>query len=186
MKQVKIRMTLVYKGDYVAMKKELEQLPQDVSLLIEDEPYCAIQQKSVCNTFKLVLHDPRFVFDDLFVARQFYFSSGPSREIVMKHPKFLSVINKKKYFMDYFYERYGSNAGTTHVGMLQRYIQAERVIQFWRKRTHTQNQFRILFHLYPMLVKYSRNFKERYYAPDGPGYLRALANFQRHKHMATL
>jgi hypothetical protein len=129
-----------------------------------------------------VLDDPRFIFDDIFVARQFYFSAGQGREIVMKHPKFQKIVKGRKYFMDYFYERYGDNAGTTHVGMLQRYIQAERVIQFWKEEQKKKNTFRIPFLLYPALVKYSRNFLERYYNPEGQGYLNTKRHFERYKH----
>lgn len=183
MAEIKNIMRLVYQGKYDEMKKFLEDLPKETRFFIEDEPYCNLQKKIVCKTFKLVINDPRFVFDDLFVARQFYFSSGESREIVMEHPMFAKVVLARKSFMEYFYERYGVNGGVTHIGMCQRYIHAERSIYFWKERRNKKNQFRILFLLYPALVKYSREFRGRYYAPHAPGYLKANENFERHKHM---
>lgn len=183
MTEIKIQVGPIYQGRYDDMKDILEKLPKDVKIFIEAEPYCNLQQKSVCNTFKLVLDDPRFVFDDLFIARQFYFSASQGREIVMKHPKFQKVVKERKYFMDYFYERYGDRAGTTHVGMLQRYVQAERVINFWKEQQKKKNQFRITFLLYPALIKHSRKFLERYYSPEGEGCLKAKLEFERHKHL---
>ena len=175
MTELKILMGQIIRGNYEQLKEGLEtKLPPHTKLFLEDEPYCTIQGKAAIRAFKLVINHPQFVFDDLFIARQLYFSAPASRNVVLKHPKFLKVLNAKPQFMDYFYERYGPNAGmTTHVGMVQRYIQAENAIRCWKK----EQQWRLLFNLYPALVKYSRNFKERYYAPGGPGYLKAFQEF---------
>jgi CRISPR/Cas system CSM-associated protein Csm2 small subunit len=118
------------------------------------------------------------MFDDLFIARQMYFSAAQSRDAVMNHPKFEKVVQARKSFMEYFYERYGKNANIKEVGMLQRYIQAERAISQWKEEKHRKNQFRVLFVLYPALVKFSRNFTKQYYSPEGKGFYKAKASFE--------
>lgn len=166
---------LILKGDAIGFKKVLEELPADAKLIFEFETYCAIQRRSAVKAFKLLLDDPRFVFDDLFIARQLYFSALPSRELVMRHPKFLKLIRAKRNFMEYFYERYGPNANMTHVGMLQRYLQVENALRYREKQT----RMRLAFFLYPALIQYSRSFLERYYAHGAPGYLKGKESFER-------
>ena len=175
MTEIKIQMGPILRGDYESMKKSLlYEFPTDATLHIEWEPYCEIQRCNALRVFKLIINDPRFVFDDLFVARQLYFSAGQSRSVVLKHPRFLQILRSRKYFSDYFYERYGKNAHQSHVGMLQRYLQAENAIRFWTK----QNRWRLTFLLYPALIRYIRNFKERYYAPNAAGYTLAKQEFE--------
>lgn len=166
---------LILKGDAKAFQKVLEDLPSDAKLIFEFETYCAIQRRSAVKTFKILLDDPRFVFDDLFIARQLYFSALPSRELVMRHPKFLKIVRARRSFMDYFYERYGANADRTHVGMLQRYLQVLNALRYREK----ENRMRLAFYLYPALMQHSKNFLERYYAPGAPGYLKSKASFER-------
>jgi hypothetical protein len=174
MTEIQISLGTVMKGDYETMKKSLlYEFPTDATLLMEWEPYCNLQRSNAVRVLKLIINDPRFVFDDLFVARQLYFSAGQSRDIVMRNPKFLRILRSRKYFSEYFYERYGKNAGQTHVGMLQRYLQAENAIRFWSK----QNRWRVAFLLYPALMRYIRKFKERYYAPNAAGYILAKQDF---------
>lgn len=175
MTEIKIQMKDIMGGDYEMMKYTLmNKVPKDAILVLECEPYCNIQHLPSLRVLKQVINDPRFVFDDLFVARQLYFSAGKSRSVVMRHPKFLQVLRARKYFIDYFYERYGKNANITHVGMLQRYLQAENAIRFWNK----QNRWRLAFLLYPFLIRYVRNFKMRFYAPSAPGYNLAKKEFE--------
>lgn len=175
MVELKILSALVVRGEYEKMKQAFDvELPTDATFLFEYEPYCSIQSRASLKTFKLLLDDPRLVFDDLFIARQLYFSAHKSRELVMKHPKFLKVVRARHHFMDYFYERYGEKANITHVGMLQRYLQAENAIRYRKK----QDRIRLAFSLYPALVKYTQRFKERYYSPDAPGFQKAMARFQ--------
>jgi hypothetical protein len=162
-------------GDYEIVKHALEiEISKDTKIIFEYEPYCNIQTKKSLKTFQLLLDDPRFVFDDLFIARQLYFSAFKSRNLVMKHPRFLKVVNARVNFTEYFYERYGENGGRYHNGMYQRYYQAQKAIQYWRK----ENLKRLVFHLYPALIQYTRSFKERYYAPNGPGFLKAKEHFE--------
>jgi hypothetical protein len=171
----------IYRGNYDAMKEALEKsLPKDAKLYLEDEPYCNIQSRSAVRTLKLVMDDPRFVFDDLFIGRQLYFSASPSRDAVMSHPRFPAVALAYPSFTEYMYKRYGENAGMTHVGMAQRYYQADRAIQQWKR----DRNIRLVFFLYPALIRHIRSFKQRYYAPGGLGYTKALANFTSlaHKH----
>lgn len=175
MQEITVPMKLIYSGDYSQMKNALDyDYPSEASLFLLGEPYCTLQDKKVLEVFKLVLDDPRFVFDDLFVARQLYFSAPKSRNLVMKHPKFVKVVRSRKNFMDYFYERYGPYADRENVGMLQRYIQAEKAITHWEKKM----QFRVLFHLYPALIKHTRKFREKYYTPGELGSLRAAEDFK--------
>lgn len=174
MSNVKMLIGPIIRGQYDQMKEALETLPKDAKLFLEDEPYCNIQSKAPLKTLKLLLDDPRFVFDDLFIGRQLYFSAPKSRDLVMNHPKFAKVVCERPSFMDYFYERYGEDGGMKHVGMVQRYIQAERCITYWKKRRAQA----LVFFLYPALVRYTQNFKERYYAPEAPGYFRAMKEFQ--------
>jgi hypothetical protein len=176
MTELKILSAVIVRGEYDKMKQCLESdFPKDATLFFEYEPYCTIQSRASLKTFKLLLDDPRFVFDDLFIARQLYFSAHKSRELVMKHPKFLKVVRERSHFMDYFYERYGEKANITHVGMLQRYIQAENAIRYRSK----EDRVRLAFSLYPALIKHIRIFKERYYAPGGHGFLKAMHRFQQ-------
>lgn len=174
MTEFKMLMGPIIRGEYEKVKNGLDtQFPKDGKLMIEDEPYCNLQGRQTLRTFKLILDDPRFVFDDLFIARQLYFSAPSSQNLVMKHPKFRNVVNARAQFTEYFYERYGNAAAGTQVGMYQRYYQAERAIRFWQK----QNRQRLVFDLYPALVHYVRSFKERYYAPEGPGYYKVKQHF---------
>lgn len=172
--EIKINASILYSGKYDALKASLASLPSEAKLFFEAEPYCTIQEKASLQTMKLLLDDPRFVFDDLFIGRQLYFSSGALRKLVMSHPKFLKVVRARKSFLDYFYERYGSNANRTHVGMLQRYLQVENLLQYRKKR----NNFRLTFLLYPALISHIRSFKHRYYAPNGLGFLKAKSHFE--------
>lgn len=174
MTEFKIHAGLIIRGEYERLKEELETIPDDVKLVFEMEPYCNIQSRASLKTFKLLLDDPRFLFDDLFVARQLYFSASKSRNLVMNHPKFLSVVNGRVHFTEYFYERYKNAPEGTKVGMYQRFYQASRAINIWRK----ENRFRLVFHLYPALVRHIRQFKQRYYAPDGNGYFNAKTRFE--------
>lgn len=154
----------ILRGEYDKMKHALEhEIPKDAKLIIEAEPYCNLQKRSVLKVFQLVINDPRFVFDDLFIARQFYFSAGQGRTIVIKHPKFMKILRAREHFIEYFYERYGPDANRTHLGMLQRYLQAENAIRYWNK----QNRFRIVFLMYPALIRYIRRFKARPVADAG-------------------
>lgn len=174
MATIKILPGIIYGGKYDELKAELERLPKDAKITFEDEPYCNIQRRASLKAFKLLINDPRFVFDDLFIGRQLYFSALPSRELVMRHPKFLKIVRARARFMDYFYERYGPNANRTHVGMLQRYLQVENAMRYRAK----QDRLRLAFDLYPALTYYARGFLERYYAPGGPGYLKGKASFE--------
>jgi hypothetical protein len=173
----------IYRGNYDAMKEALEtKCPKDAKLYLEDEPYCNIQSRSAVRTLKLVMDDPRFVFDDLFIARQLYFSAAPSRDAVMSHPRFAAIALAYPSFTEYLYKRYGENAGITQVGMAQRYYQADRAIQQWKR----ERRIRLAFILYPALVRHIRAFRERYYAPEGLGYLKAFADFKQHAQELTL
>jgi hypothetical protein len=172
MSELNIRIGQILRSSYDEIQALLE--TASTSIVLEDEPYCTIQGKAALRNFKLIIDHPQFTFDDLFIARQLYFSALPSRNLVINHPKFRTALAAKPQFMDYFYERYGPNAGRTQVGMCQRYIQAENAIRYWKK---TQNR-RLLFHLYPALVQYSRKFKESYYTPGAAGYTKALKSFQ--------
>lgn len=164
----------VIRGEYEKMKQILEDAPKDAQLVYEHETYCSVQSRAALKTFKLLINDPRFVFDDLFIARQLYFSALSSRELVMRHPKFLKVVRARPRFMDYFYERYGPDANRTHIGMLQRYLQVDNAMRYRKK----QDNLRLAFILYPALTYYARNFVERYYAPGGPGYYKGKASFE--------
>lgn len=164
----------IIRGQYDQMKEALDvTLPKDAKLYLEDEPYCNIQSKASLKTLKVLLDDDRFVFDDVFIGRQLYFSAPKSRDLVMNHPKFAQVVHARASFMDYFYERYGPDGGMKHVGIVQRYIQAERAINYWRRQ---RNQA-IVFFLVPALIRYIRSFKERFYSPGGPGFLLAEKDF---------
>jgi hypothetical protein len=179
MSELKISIRQILRSTYDEIQTLLETV--HTSIVLEGEPYCTIQGKAALRNFKLILDHPQFVFDDIFIARQLYFSALPSRNLVINHPKFRSILAAKPRFMDYFYERYGPNAGRTQVGMCQRYIQAENAIRYWKKM---QNR-RLLFHLYPALIHYSRKFKESYYAPGAAGYMKALKNFTELSHTKT-
>ena len=179
MTELKISIGQILRSTYDEMLHTLQRaVDTHTKILLEGEPYCNIQGKAALKNFKLILDCPLFVFDDLFIARQLYFSALPSRNIVMNHPKFKTVLEAKTYFIDYFYERYGPNGGTTHLGMIQRYIQAENAIRYWKKERNR----RLVFFLYPALVKYTRNFKKVYYAPGEPGYENAFKRFTELSH----
>jgi hypothetical protein len=174
MTELKILAGPIFRGDYERLKEELETIPEDANLVFEIEPYCNIQSRPALKTFKLLLDDPRFVFDDLFVARQLYFSSAKSRKLVMNHPKFQTILKGRVHFTEYFYERYKNAPEGTKLGMYQRFYQASRAIRAWKR----ENFQRLAFHLYPALVHYTQRFKQRYYAPDGNGYFNAKTRFE--------
>ena len=175
MTEFKILQGPILRGEFDKLKRALDvEFPTDAKLFFEAEPYCNIQSRAALKTFKILLDDPRFVFDDLFVARQLYFSAPASRNLVMKHPKFRKVVNGRVHFIEYFNERYANAPEGTQIGMYQRYYQAERAIKFWRK----ENLQRLVFHLYPALVTYARSFKERYYQPGGVGFCKAKKDFE--------
>jgi hypothetical protein len=174
MTELKILAGPIVRGEYEKLKEVLKnESHKDATLVFDYEPYCNIQSRQSLRTFKLLLDDPRFLFDDLFVARQLYFSSSNSRNLVMNHPKFRNVVNGRIHFTEYFYERYDNSEGTK-VGMYQRFYQAERAIKLWRK----ENLQRLVFHLYPALIHYVRRFKQRYYAPEAPGFWKAKSEFE--------
>jgi hypothetical protein len=157
MTEIKISLGTVMKGDYESMKNSLlYEFSTDATLLIEWEPYCTIQRPNALHLLNHIINDKRFIFDDLFIARQLYFSAKQSRDVVMRNPKFLQILRSRNSFTDYFYERYGTNAKVSHVGMLQRYIQAEKAICRWNK----QNRWRLLFLLYPCLCRYVQRYRK--------------------------
>lgn len=149
---------LILRGRYDQMKETLDsRVPSDTPLYLDTEPYCSIQSNASLDTFALLLEDDRFVFDDLFICRQLYFSALPSRNLVMNHPKFAAVVYARASFVDYMYERYGKDARWKHDGMAQRYIHAERTIRYWkRRRAHA-----LVFFLYPALHRYVNRVKKR-------------------------
>ena len=128
MSELKISIRQILRSTYDEIQTLLETV--HTSIVLEGEPYCTIQGKAALRNFKLILDHPQFVFDDIFIARQLYFSALPSRNLVINHPKFRSILAAKPRFMDYFYELYGQNAGLIHFGMCQRNIQAENAIRY--------------------------------------------------------
>jgi hypothetical protein len=164
----------IYKGDLSAFDAYLSQLPETETLYLENEPYCNIQRKSSVECFKRLLKDPRFQWDDLFIARQLYFSTHQVHETLRENPRFWRVVNKKKSFMEYVHLRYKRKDGGIYEGMYQRYIRVDDLVIKWRPK---EDRFRLAFHLYPFLIFVIRGFLKRYYAPGRKGYLSTQERF---------
>jgi hypothetical protein len=165
--------SLVYAGNSGTLAKFLANYPQDTPLIWAAEPYTNIQGKRKAKCLQMLCDDPRFQFDHLFISRMFYFSTKEVHEILYRHPRFKNLMKDTKSFMEFFWKNYPGGQ-TAFMGMSQRYIQAERVITYIKKKDNT----RVAFFLYPFLVSAGRKFIERHYAPGGKGYLKTKAEFE--------
>ena len=166
--------SLIASGKSASVRKYLEDLPSDARIELEAEPYCLYQRKAQIQALTLVLNDPRFCFDDLFVARNLYFSTGMIHDALETHPRILALAAAHPSFVHYFSIRY---KGIEHKwqGMLQRYLQADRSIRMVRKRLF----WRLTFLVYPFLRFAIRAWLARYYAPGtGKGFFRGAREFQ--------
>jgi hypothetical protein len=165
--------SLVYGGNSETLAKFLGNHPQDTPLIWAAEPYTNIQGRRKAKCLQILCDDPRFQFDHLFVSRMFYFSTKEVHQVLYRHPRFKNIMKDTKSFMEVFWKNYPGGQ-TNFMGMSQRYIQADRVVAYMKKK---DNQ-RITFFLYPFLVSAGRKFIERHYSPGGKGYLKSKADFE--------
>lgn len=85
------------------------------------------------------------------------------------------VFGYKHSFMEYFDKRFPRRG---HEGMEQRYLICYSRIHMRKQYILRELNKTLAFFLYPALIRYSRQFKERYYTPGtGMGYLKAKAEF---------
>jgi hypothetical protein len=166
---------LIAGGDVDGMRTFLKETGSSVIFQLHHwEPYAAIQKDTQVETLRLLLDDTRFLFDDLFTARALYFSTPQLNRAILRHPRIAQLaLGYQKSFMEYFDKRFRYGAP----GMDQRYIHAINKIACIRKILLNK---KLAFALYPALVRYTRDFKQRYYTPGtGAGYLKVKAEFDR-------
>ena len=124
---------LVYNGDLEGLQAYLDS--HDSSPIQTDyEPYTLLQKKKQAAALRMLMDDPRFVFDDLFVGRMFYFSTGLTHRTVWEHPKMKHVLEGAKSMTEYFYRRYPKPTWKQSAGMGQRFFHADNVIQYLKRQ----------------------------------------------------
>ena len=124
-------------------------------------------------TLKILMDDTRFDCNGEFITDMVYFSSTAMRQLIFSHPRCKKFIEKHGSFGAAFMAQYGRSAYKM-TGISARYSHADHVYKGWKRQTN----MKIVFALYPQLVRWSRDVIERYYAPGGGGALRAKASFQ--------
>ena len=124
-------------------------------------------------TLKILMDDPRFDFNGEFITDMLYFSSIKMRQLIFSHPRCKNLLEKHGSFGNIFIAHYGYPTAKL-LGVVARYSHADHVYKGWKRQTN----MKIVFALYPQLLRWSRDVIERYYAPGGGGALRAKAAFQ--------
>ena len=163
---------LVYSGNLEGLRSYLDS-HDNSPIRTEYEPYTHIQKKNQARALTMLMSDPRFVFDELFVARMFYFSTGLTHETIWQHPKMKKLLERTKSFTNYFFEQYPNATWKQTAGIGQRFFLSDRVIQYLRK----QDNRRLAFVLYPALVRYARIWLQKHYMPGEKGYERSFHHF---------
>jgi len=126
-------------------------------------------------TLKILMDDPRFEFDGVFITDMVYFSSVKMRQLIFSHPRCRHLLEKHGSFSRIFRAQFGPYSDLPKlIGISSRYSHADHVYKGWKRWTN----MKVAFALYPQLVRWSRRVIERYYAPGGGGALRAKASFQ--------
>jgi hypothetical protein len=153
----------------------LAALPQDAEIQCHWEGYSWWWRRTDYRAFKVLISDKRFLFDSLFIDRCLYFTHRELRDVVLGLPRAREWIEDPDKFMrDYkatsTYEGIDNFKG---LGMSQRFVHAGRNVEFWKRRTG----WRLMF-LYAALIRWSRRFIERYYAPGGAGMRLAQKRFE--------
>lgn len=151
--------TLVYKGDIEGVKELL--LCHDQSPIeFEREPYTAIQKKKQAAALTVVMDDPRFVFDDIFVGRMFYFSTGLTMQTIWRHPKMKRLLETNSTMSDCFNARYPTPTWKQMAGIGQRFFQADNAIRYLQKEDVRKKNQRLAFSLVPALSIYIQRWKK--------------------------
>jgi hypothetical protein len=151
---------LVYSGNLEGLRNYLDAL-DDSPIITDYEPYTQIQKKRQAAALNMLMDDPRFVFDDRFVGRMFYFSTGLTHRVVWEHPKMKAILEGASSMSEYFYRRYPKPTWRQSAGIGQRYFQADNAIRCLRKEDTKRTNQRLAFGLYPRLVKYIRAWRQR-------------------------
>ena len=151
---------LLYNGNPEGLRNYLDS-HDDSPITTEHEPYTAIQKKRQVACLQMLMDDPRFVFDDRFVGRMFYFSTGLTHRAVWEHPKMKAILEGASSMSEYFYRRYPRPTWTQSAGIGQRYFQADTVIRYLRKEDARKKNQRLAFVVYPRLVKFIRSWLQK-------------------------
>jgi hypothetical protein len=124
---------LVYQGNVEGLQAYLDD-HDDTPIETTYEPYTLLQKKKQAEALTLLMNDPRFVFDDLFVSRMFYFSTGLIHETVWRHPKMKHILEGAESMSEYFYRRYPKPTWSQSAGLGNRFFQADNVILYLKRQ----------------------------------------------------
>ena len=170
--------TFILEGNSQGMREWLTQQPADaVFTLYEWKPIRTLDSRSQINALQALMDDPRFVFDDFFVAFSTFFTTAKVEIAICDHKRMRAIhLGYTESFFDYYERRFpGGNWDYRdyYTGPSFRFLRMKKFLM-------TELRTKVLFFLYPALVRYTRDFKERYYAPGtGKGFLRRKANFEQ-------
>lgn len=167
---------MVYHGDLESLRNRLESL-DDSPIHTTFEPYILIQKKKQAEALTILMDDPRFVFDEVFVGRMFYFSTRLVQRTVWNHPKMKDILAGAPSMSEYFFRKYPKPTWTQEAGIGQRYFHADTVIHALRREDTKQKNQRIAFLLYPALKQFVHRWVQKHYAPRAKGYQQAFQDF---------
>lgn len=167
---------LILKGDCEGLRTFLDTSFEE-GVELDYEPYTMIQRKAQVDALKVLMDDPRFTFDDRFVGRMFYFSTGIVQRAVWEHPRMKKILEGSPSMTEYFYRRYPNPTWKQSAGIGQRYFRADSVIDYLRREDAKKKNQRLVFFLYPALRRFIHLSLERQYAPGGSGFYRGKNEF---------
>lgn len=149
----------LYAGDAEGLQHYLDTY-EGTQIQTEFEPYASLQRTKQLECLTILMDDPRFVFDDLFVARMFYFSTHLLQRTIWKHPRMKAVLQGAPSLSAYFHMRYPKPTWNQSAGLGQRFFHADNGIRYLRKADDRKKNQRLLFFLVPAVVSYIRNWKK--------------------------
>ncbi len=148
-----------------------------VFTLYDWKPIRTLSRHTQIQALKILMDDKRFAFDDLFVAFSTFFTSAKVEIAICDHKRMRAIhLGYRDTFFDYYERRFpGGNWDYRdyYTGPSYRFLRMKRFMLADARAT-------LAFVFYPALVRYTRQFKERYYAPGtGKGFLRRKAHFEQ-------
>ncbi len=168
----------ILEGNHAGMREWLKQQPADaVFTLYEWKPIRTLDWHSQVAALKALMDDKRFVFDDFFVAYSTFFTTAKVEIAICDHKRMRAIhLGYTNSFFDYYERRFPEgnwDYRDYYTGPSFRFLRMKKFLM-------TELRAKVLFFLYPTLVRHVRNFKERYYAPGtGAGYLKGKARFEQ-------
>jgi hypothetical protein len=137
------------------------------------EPYNTLTSKAQLDCLKMVLDDPRFDFGPEFLCACSYFTPKALRSLVWNHPRATKWLQAPETFEEAAAAAYMARTGTYNVGLGHRGSYGRNECYFYAAAYRKKMLWRLTFVLYPALKFWIQRRLEDYYAPGGPGFLKA-------------